>query len=156
MIFLVISSQGLPLSLSQKATFSRVELLNSKQALMLCDRYLRQSKTRIGTIFNFLIPFKWKLWFSSCVDDVIYGIKGEMFSDLEKGLMLGLALRDSVTIYTDVQRIDLISRRGWMCNAETLQEWSNMSKHQRKIHLRLWSEIHWQKLWSEYVVLWFS
>ena len=29
--------------------------------------------------------------FFSCVDDVIYGIKGEMFSNLEKGLMLELA-----------------------------------------------------------------
>lgn len=42
------------------------------------------------------------LWFFFCVEDVIYGIKGEMFFDLEKGLMLVLVLRDSVIIYIDV------------------------------------------------------
>ena len=58
---------------------------------MLCNRHLWPSKTRIETILSFLNPFKSKYDFFSCVDDVIYGIKGEMFSNLEKGLMLELA-----------------------------------------------------------------
>ena len=55
---------------------------------MFCGRPLGASKIQIETIFIFLNPFKSKLRLSSFIDEVIYGVKREIFSYLENGLML--------------------------------------------------------------------